>query len=277
MFGSKRGIVLISILAFGFMSVCSVSANEMNYSRPAQKISVQEEFGDYMSIVRDKISKSWTPPDIVEVGHATVVFKLDRNGNVISSYIRESSGNKLYDESALNSIHKASPYADFPANASREYITIQYSFDSSIVTRNEIQELVQQSEKYVNRDNKMALEILDRAIKAIEGDPSSYFLYARRHKLDKLMGDEQAAKQDLAESKRLKGLYNQRRIQKCREALAQDETPFAYFTLANAYELAGDYQNALYNIDKAISMTALNQAYKRYRAEIVMKNSEESL
>ena len=273
MFGSK-GIKLILTAIFGLMSVYPVFAEQPEYNQPVRRISVQEEFGDYMNLVRDKISKSWTPPDVVETGHATVVFKLDKNGNVISSYIRESSGNKLYDESALHSIHKASPYADFPDNASREYITIQYSFDSSIVTRSEIQNLVQQSEKYVNRDNKMALQILDQAIKAIEGDPSAYFLYARRHKIDKLMGDEQAAKYDLAESKRLKGLYNQRRIQKCREALAQEESPFAYFTLANAYELAGDYQNALYNIDKAISMTDLNQAYKRYRAEIVMKNNK---
>ena len=119
-----------------------------------------------------------------------------------------------------------------------------------------------------------ALDIIDKAIKSIEGDPAAYFLYARRYKINKLMGNTAEAQKDMAECKRLKIAYDRRRIAKCKEALLQDETPFAYFTLANAYELAGDYQNALYNIDKAIGMTDLNQAYKRYRAELIMKNGK---
>ncbi len=273
MFGSKsiKYLVVLSCLLVFFMPAFS---DEINYNQPQKRISIQEEFGDYMTSVQSKISKSWVAPDVVEEGHASVIFKIDKEGNVISAYMKESSGNKLYDESAINSVYKAAPYAAFPENASRDMITVQYSFDSSIVSKSEIQELVQQYEKFVNRDNNTALRILDQAIKSIEGDPAAYFLYARRHKLDKLMGNEQAAVADLAECKRLKHIYNQRRIKKCQEALAQEETPFAYFTLANAYELAGDFNNALYNIDKAISMTELNQAYKRYRAEIVMKNSK---
>ncbi len=251
-----------------------VYSADFDYVQTQRKISVQEEFGDYMAKVRDKISKTWTPPDVVEEGHASVIFKVDRNGNVISAYIKESSGNSLYDESALNSVQKASPYSEFPQNASREYITVMYSFDSSVVSANQVKDLVAQSERYVNVDNQMALTILDKAIKSIEGDPASYFLYARRHKLNKKMGNSEEAKADLEKCKELKFVYDKRRIQKCKEALMQDETPFGYFTLANAYELAGDYDNAIRNIDKAISMTELNHAYKRYRAEMIMRNSK---
>ena len=88
------------------------------------------------------------------------------------------------------------------------------------------------------------------------------------------MGNEEAAKADIAECKRLKTIYDNNRIQKCKDALRQEETPFAYFTLANAYDLAGDYNNAIYNIDKAISMTELNHAYKRYKAEIQMRKQD---
>ena len=247
-------------------------ADESNSA--AVRVPVQYEFGDYMTGVRDKIAKAWNPPDVLEEGHASVVFKLDKNGNVISAYIKESSGNRLYDESALNSVQNASPYAEFPENATREIITIQYSFDSSIVKTDHIKELVDLAERYTNNDNKRALSYIDTAIHEIEGDPAAYFLYARRHKLDKLMGNQQAAEFDLAECKRLKALYDKKRINKCKEALAQEETPFGYFTLANAYDLAGDYNNAIYNIDKAIGMTELNHAYKRYRAEILLRNKK---
>ena len=88
------------------------------------------------------------------------------------------------------------------------------------------------------------------------------------------MGDTDSAQIDLEKCKELKISYDKRRIAKCKEALEKDKTPFAYFTLANAYELAGDFQNALTNIDKAISMTELNHAYIRYRAEMIMKHNK---
>ncbi len=273
MFG-RLGLKYLIVAAVTVVLSNCVYSEEFNYQQTQRKISVQEEFGDYMDAVRQQIAKNWTPPDIMEEGHATVIFKLDKNGNVIYSYIKESSGNKFYDESALNSIQKAAPYQYFPENTTRENITIVYSFDSSIVSANHLKELVEQSERYVNRDNLKAREIIDQAIKSIEGDPASYFLYARRCKLDKLIGDNEAAEADLEKSKMYKIAYDKRRIAKCKEALMQDETPFAYFTLANAYELAGDYQNAISNINKAISMTELNQAYKRYRAELIMRQDK---
>lgn len=270
MFG-RNGLKYLVILSLGVLLTCPAYSEEFNYGETQRRISVQEEFGDYMTRVQEKISKTWTPPDVLENGHATVVFKVDRGGNLISSYIKESSGNTLYDESALNSIQKASPYYEFPENASREYITVVYSFDSSSVSANEVKDIVARSERYINVDNEKARSILDEAIKSINGDPASYFLYARRYKLDKALGDTEAAQADYEKCKELKIAYDKRRIAKCKEALAQDETPFAYFTLANAYELAGDYQNALNSIDKAISMTNLNHAYIRYRAEMIMK------
>ena len=262
------------LMALCLLFSSPVVAADTDYTQEVKKVSIQEEFGDYMQAIREKISNSWTPPDVLEEGHATVVFKVDRNGNLISSYVKESSGDRFYDESALNSVQKAAPYMCFPENATRESITVVYSFDSSVVSANHVKDLVEQSEKYINVDNITARNILDKAIKSIEGDPASYFLYARRYKLDKLIGDMDSAKSDMEKCKTLKVAYDMRRIAKCKEALMQDETPFAYFTLANAYELAGDYQNALMNIDKAISMTELNHAYKRYRAEMIMRQDK---
>lgn len=273
MFGSRNFKFIVG-LSLGVMLSFPAFASDLDYAQTQRNVSIKYDFSDYMSDVRTKIQKSWNPPEVLEEGHATVIFKISKDGYVVSSYIKETSGNSLYDEAALNSIQQASPYAQLPEEAGREFITVVYSFDSSIVKTDHIKELVQMSEHYINRDNQTALKYIDQAIKEIEGDPAAYFLYARRHKIDKLLGNAQAAQDDLAECKRLKVLYDKRRINKCKEALAQEETPFAYFTLANAYDLAGDYNNAIYNIDKAISMTELNHAYKRYRAEMVMRNKQ---
>ena len=273
MFGSRE-IKLLIMLSLGIMLIFPAFASDYDMYQTQKSINSKYDFSDYMTDVRAKIQKAWNPPDVLEEGHAVVIFKLDKSGNVISSYIKESSGNQLYDSSALNSIQQASPYAQLPDESGKQYITVLYSFDSSIVKTDHIKELVQMSEKYMNGDARTALKYIDQAIREIEGDPAAYFLYARRHKIDKMLGNYQEAENDLAECKRLKVMYDKKRINKCKEALAQEETPFAYFTLANAYDLAGDYNNAIYNIDKAIGMTELNHAYKRYRAEIVMRNSK---
>ena len=203
MFGSRSIKIIIAVLAISTVLSLNVSASDLD-NQPQGRISVNEEFGDYMSVIRDKISKSWNPPDVLEDGHASVVFKLDKNGNVLNAYIRETSGNKVYDDSALASIQHAAPYAHFPKSTNRETITIQYAFDSSIVKTDYVKELVQQSEKYINKDNETALKYIDKALKEIEGDPAAYFLYARRYKINKLIGNTDAAKLDLAECKRLK-------------------------------------------------------------------------
>ncbi len=277
MFGSvgTKVLIICSILC---LNMAFVFAQENSYENSSGKyygsVNTQSEFGEYMASLRNKIQRSWTPPDVLEEGHAVVVFKVDRYGNIISSKITESSGNSLYDQSAINAVEQAAPYDEFPETSKKEVLTIQYNFDSSIVKTDKVKKLVELSDKYVNRDNNLAREYIDTALKEIEGDYASYFLYARRHKIDKLMGDNNAAKADLQECKRLKILYDKRRINTCRLAAEKDPTAFSYFTLANAYDLAGDTENAILYIDKAISMTELNHAYKRYRAEIIMRSSK---
>lgn len=270
MFWRRRFITVI----LGLVLACPAFSMDNSDNTNQRKMSLNEEFGDYMVSVQEKIKNTWIPPEVEESGHVTVIFKLDKEGRLISSYIKESSGNLLYDESALNSIKKASPFAAFPAGASKEEIAVMYSFDSAAVSSSHIKDLVSQADKYINRDNVKALSIIDTAIKEIEGDPASYFLYAKRYKIDKIMGNTKQAKEDLEKCKNLKTAYDQRRINKCKEALLKEETPFGYFTLANAYDIAGNYQQAINNIDKAIGMTELNQAYKRYRAEIIMRQKQ---
>jgi TonB family protein len=265
-------------LVAGLFAVClaalPVSADEQENTQNIQKVNTQVDLSGYVASLQKKIQKSWVPPEVIEQGHAVVIFKLDRDGNVIHSYIKESSGNNLYDISAMESIQKSSPFASFPEGYNKETLTMQYVFNSSVVSKDCIRELIEKADRYVNSNNQLALKYIDEAINTIQGDPSAYFLYARRHKINKLLGNNEESANDLAESKRLKALYDTQRINKCKEALLAEETPFAYFTLANAYELAGDIDNALYNIDKAISMTDLNHSYKRYRAEIIMRSGK---
>ena len=259
---------LLFILFMLFFATEIFSAEIPDYKKPSR---VQEEFAEYMQSVRDKIQSNWNSPELLEEGHAVVIFKITRDGELYAYDIKQSSGNTAFDEFAINALEKSAPFGEFPITSKKDYITVCYSFDSDVVQTDRIKELVESANHFVNVDNKMARDLIDEAIKEADGDSIAYYLYARRCKIDKLLCDDTALKEDLAECKRLKELYDRRRIQKCRVSLEKEETPFGHFALANAYDVHGDYQKALEEIEKAISMTELNQAYKRYRTEILTR------
>ncbi|MEW6714462.1 MAG: TonB family protein [Nitrospirota bacterium] len=65
----------------------------------------------YCTLISDKITNEWEiPPDFDSSGLEVIIsIKIDRTGKVISKKIDTPSGNKLFDDSALKAISKASP------------------------------------------------------------------------------------------------------------------------------------------------------------------------
>lgn len=258
----KRFILLTITIICGFNANCAFAYSD-------------NDFSEYMANLRKKIQYVWKFPDSLEEGHTSVVFKINREGHIISATVTESSGNVLFDETALNTVLKAAPFGNFPEDTKKDCITIQYNFETKNVKTDLMKKYLWESEKYRNKDNKLALEYIDKAIEEVKGDCASYFLYARRCKLNKALGDFDSADKDIAECKRLKTIYDTKRINAAKIVAMEENSPLAYFSLANAYDIAGDYSKALENIDRAISLTPLNQAYKRYRDEISTRQNSE--
>ena len=231
------------------------------------------DFSGYMEVLKGQIQKSWYPPECLEHdGHALVKFSITRNGDVYSVQILESSGDPVYDESALEAIKKASPFAHFPAATTKGALTINYSFDTTVVNTGNMQSYLQSAERFYNVNNTVALDYINRAIDEVDGDINAYFLYGKRSKIERAMGDKDGAEADLDESKRLKAKYDQKRIVASKLIAEMEQSPYAYFSLAHSYEIAGDYKKAIEAIDKAIQLTELNNNYKRYKSELVQKS-----
>ena len=116
---------------------------------------------------------------------------------MISGDILESSGNPVFDESAIKAIHKSEPFGAFPANSTRETITVNYSFDTSFVKTDKMKEYYDLAKRYTYSDKKEALKYINLAIEEVHGDVESYFLYKRRAKIKEGLGDHLGAKEDL--------------------------------------------------------------------------------
>ena len=81
--------VLFLIIVLCFVQIQSVKAYEYNsfYNQPTKNQQVQNDFSEYMFNLQNKLKKNWISPDFLEEGHIRVLFKVDREGYVISGDI----------------------------------------------------------------------------------------------------------------------------------------------------------------------------------------------
>ena len=165
--GMKIFIVFLSLM---FSVSTQVFGYSSYYNQPTRNQQVQNDFSQYMENLQAKLKKNWICPDFLEEGHIRVLFKVDREGYVISGDILESSGNPVFDESAINAIHKSEPFGVFPANTSRETITVNYSFDTSFVKTDKMKEYYELAKRYTYSDKKEALKYINLAIEEVHGD-----------------------------------------------------------------------------------------------------------
>lgn len=270
------GLCVKSLIALFIFIMFTYPAFSYGYDSN-QNIALQNLFSEYMQDVHKQIDKNWTSPDLLEQAHVTLKFKVNRDGEVFDVEIITSSGNDVYDESAKEALQKSSPFAKFPVTTTRNYITIKYNFDTFLVNTEKMKEYVEKADSLYNHNNELALKYINLAINEIDGDIRAYFLYGKRSKIKFALGDEKGAEEDFVKCQNLKNKYDQKRIIHCKIIAEAEKSPFAYFYLANAYDIAGDYDSAITAIDKAISLTNLNNQYKQYKKELLLKTSAEKI
>ena len=252
------------IVLFFCLSVFSVFAEELDYFGA-------NNFTDYLEELNLKLQKNWIPPDFSFGEKMTVRFQVLRDGTVLDTNIIQSSNNILFDESGLEAIRKSSPFDKFPLNSTKNSLTVQYTFSTNSIKTDKINEYYELSKKYENVEPKKALEYINLAIDKTEGNIEGYFLYKDKANLECKLGEHDLAKRSEEQYHNLSKKVNLKRIHSSKIIAEIEQTPYSYFYLAHSYDLAEDYPNAIKAIDKAISLTDLNNNYKRYREELLKK------
>jgi len=88
-------------------------------------------FTYYLRQIQQKVSEKWVPPARgSESGNRVVVlFEIERDGQVRTSKIERSSGNAIYDNSALRAIMDANPFPELPREFPSHSLRIHFGFD----------------------------------------------------------------------------------------------------------------------------------------------------
>lgn len=95
--------------------------------------SVREpDFGPYMRELQRRIKMNWDPPKGNESKRVVLLFKIARDGRLLSVRVFKSSGIPNSDKAALNAVELTAPFRPLPADFKGASIDIQFTFDYNV-------------------------------------------------------------------------------------------------------------------------------------------------
>ncbi len=98
------------------------------------KLTKEEEtdFGPYMRNLQNKIKSNWAPPKSNESKRVILIFKIAKDGNLVTSSVLKSSGNPEVDNAAKEALLKSAPFEKLPDSYKGNSVEVQFSFDYNV-------------------------------------------------------------------------------------------------------------------------------------------------
>ena len=92
----------------------------------------EPDFGPYMRELQRRIKMNWDPPKGNESKRVVLLFKIAKDGRLISCRVSKSSGLPSADQAALKAVELTAPFRPLPADFKGQSIDIQFTFDYNV-------------------------------------------------------------------------------------------------------------------------------------------------
>ena len=92
----------------------------------------EPDFGPYMRELQRRIKMNWDPPKGNESKRVVLLFKIAKDGRLLSCSVYKSSGLKSADDAALNAVRLTAPFKPLPPDYKGQSIDIQFTFDYNV-------------------------------------------------------------------------------------------------------------------------------------------------
>ena len=89
----------------------------------------EPDFGPYMRELQRRIKLNWDPPKGNESKTVILMFKIAKDGRLLSCKVNKSSGLPSADQAALKAVELTAPFRPLPADFKGQSIDIQFTFD----------------------------------------------------------------------------------------------------------------------------------------------------
>ncbi len=92
----------------------------------------EPDFGPYMRELQRRIKMNWDPPKGNESKRVVLLFKIAKDGRLLSCKVNKSSGLPSADQAALKAVELTAPFRPLPADFKGQSIDIQFTFDYNV-------------------------------------------------------------------------------------------------------------------------------------------------
>lgn len=90
-------------------------------------------FAYYLAAIRNKIGSRWVPPPGMDARgrtvHATLYFRIGRDGQISVAQVENTSGNAFFDQTAMRALLAATPLPPLPAGYNDAWLGVHFGFD----------------------------------------------------------------------------------------------------------------------------------------------------
>lgn len=100
--------------------------------RPGIDAIREPDFGPYMRELQRRIKMNWEPPKGNESKRVVLLFKIAKDGKLLSVSVYKSSGLQNVDQAAINAVKVAAPFRALPPEYKGANIDIQFTFDYNV-------------------------------------------------------------------------------------------------------------------------------------------------
>ena len=92
----------------------------------------EPDFGPYMRDLQRRIKMNWNPPKGNESKRVVLLFKIAKDGRLLSCSVFKSSGLPSADQAALDAVKLTAPFKPLPVEYKNSSIDIQFTFDYNV-------------------------------------------------------------------------------------------------------------------------------------------------
>jgi TonB family protein len=85
-----------------------------------------------MRELQRRIKMNWDPPKGNESKRVVLMFKIAKDGRLLSCSVFKSSGLPNADKAAINAVQATAPFRPLPAEFKGQSIDIQFTFDYNV-------------------------------------------------------------------------------------------------------------------------------------------------
>lgn len=100
--------------------------------RPGIDAVKEPDWGPYMRELQRRIKRNWDPPRGNESKRVVVMFKIAKDGRLLSLKTMKSSGNIEADKAAMSAVELTAPFSPLPPEHREGSIDIQFTFDYNV-------------------------------------------------------------------------------------------------------------------------------------------------